>query len=439
MLEPLKKELDRITEMGVIIKVEEPSDWCHPIVVALKPSGNIRLCIDLTKLNKATKRELYQLDSTVETLAKLGDECKIMSKLDANSGYWQMELDEESQQKCIFITLFGRFRPTRAPFGLSSMPEIFNREMDSIIEGLEGVVKSMDDFLIYGRTLNEHDERLRKFLQRMKEKGITLNREKCQFRTDSVEFLGFSITPDGVKPFNKKLEAISEFPSPTNITELRRFLGMAQQMSRFCPKLSEKADPLRELLSTKNEFLWTSEHEKTFQNVKEVLLSPTTLALYDVKKRTKVRTDGSKLKGISVIVYQEDNNGQWKPVDCASRFLSPAERNYYPIELEMLASTWGIRRMNMYLQGLRHFELETDHKPLIPIMNSKLICDLSPRLQYLRMKLLKYNFTASHVPGKDLDGADAFSRAPTSMPTEEDYEMEKEMLLCQCNNEQFTS
>ena len=87
-----------------------------------------------------------------------------MSKLDANSGYWQMKLDEESQRKCTFVTPFGRYRPTRAPFGLSSMPEIFNREMDRIIEGLEGVAKSMDDFLIYGKTEKEHDKRLREFL-----------------------------------------------------------------------------------------------------------------------------------------------------------------------------------------------------------------------------------------------------------------------------------
>ena len=103
LLEQLKTELERITKLGVIEKVEEPSEWCHPIVVAMKPSGRIRLCIDLTKLNRATKRELYQLDSTVETLAKLGDECKVMSKLDANSGYWQMKLDEESQQKCCLL------------------------------------------------------------------------------------------------------------------------------------------------------------------------------------------------------------------------------------------------------------------------------------------------------------------------------------------------
>lgn len=241
-----------------------------------------------------------------------------MSKLDANSGYWQMKLDEESQRKCTFVTPFGRYRPTRAPFGLSSMPEIFNREMDRIIEGLEGVAKSMDDFLIYGKTEKEHDKRLREFLQRLLGNGVTLNLEKCQFRTDTVEFLGFQIIPEGVKPLNKKVEAVLKFPSPKNITELRRFLGMAQQMSEFFfPKLSERVEPLPDLMSTKNDFLWTEEHEMTFKNAKEILASPATLTLYDVRKKTKVRTDGSKLNEISVIIFQQDDDNQWKPVDCA--------------------------------------------------------------------------------------------------------------------------
>ena len=156
-----------------------------------------------------------------------------MSKLDANSGYWQITLDEESQRKCTFITTFGRFCPTRAPFGLISIPEIFNRKIDEIIEGLAGVVKSMDDFLIYGKDAKEHDVRLRRFLYRLKLNGITLNLEKCVFKVDRVEFLGCFISPEGVKPLNTKVEAIKNFPQPSSITELRRFLGMAQQLSRF--------------------------------------------------------------------------------------------------------------------------------------------------------------------------------------------------------------
>ena len=402
LLEPLKTELDRMLEMGVIKKIEEPTDWCNPIVQEIKPNGKIRLCIDLTKLNAVANGELYQLDSNEETLAKIGENCKVMSKLHANSGYWQMTLDEKSQRKCAFITPFGRFCPTRAPFGLTSMPEIFNRKMDRLIEGLDGVVRSRDDFLIYGKDAKEHYVRLRRFFYRLKLTGITLNLEKCVFKVDRVEFLRGFISPEGVKPLNAKVEAIRNFPQLSSITELRRFLGMAQQLSRFCPKLLKEAEPLRGLLSVKNKFSWTEEHTETFEKIKIGLSSPATLALYDIEKK-KIQTDGSLLNGISVVSYQQDDQDKiWKPVDCASRFLTETEKNYCPIELEMLAATSGMMRMNLYLQGLHHFTLEADHIPLGPILNTKLISDLFPRIQRMRMKMLKFNFTAIYVPGKKL-------------------------------------
>ena len=123
------------------------------MVIVSKPNKKeIRICLDLTKLNHEVKREFYQLSSVDETLAKIGDGCAVMSKLDANSGYWQMELDEESQHMTTFITPFGRYCPTRAPFGLTSMPEIFSKRMDKLIDNLPGVVKkSMDDFLVFGK------------------------------------------------------------------------------------------------------------------------------------------------------------------------------------------------------------------------------------------------------------------------------------------------
>ena len=135
---------------------------------------------------------------------------------------------------------------------------------------------------------------------------------------------------------------------------------------------------------------------------------------------------GSLLHGISVIISQLHDQ-TWKIVDCASRFLTPTERNYYPVELEMLAVTWGCQRMSKYLHGLPHFLLETDHKPLIPILNYRPIVEMSPRIQRLRMKLLKFQFTAEHVPGKEIIDADAFLRAPVAMPTAEDEIAEKEL------------
>ena len=141
--------------------------------------------------------------------------------------------------------------------------------------------------------------------------------------------------------------------------------------------------------------------------------------MYDVSRPTKLRVDGSKLNGVSAILYQQHGEN-WHPITCASRYLKPAEKNYYPVENEMLAVTWGCLKMNMYLHGLPHFLVQTDHKPLIPILNSKQIVDMSPRIQEMRLKLLKYTFTAEHVPGTKMEDADALSRAPHMHPSPED-------------------
>ena len=424
------EELKRMESLGVIRKMDKPTQWCHPIVIVSKPSGEIRLCIDLTKLNTGVERELYQLEAVDETIGKLGDDCVYMSKLDANSGYWQVPLNEKSQELTTFITPVGRFCCTRGPYGLSSMQEIFSKKMDIVIEGLKGVVKSTDDFLVYAKTKKELEDRTEKLLERFEKYGVTVNVRKCLFERKEMDFLGHRITKDGIRPLQSKMEAIRNFPQPTNITELRRFMGMANQMAKFSPKLAESSAPLRDLLSSKNSWLWTSTHSEAFEAVKEVIMSPETLRLYDPSRPTKIRVDGSKLNGIAVILYQQHGE-KWYPVACGSRYLKDAEKNYYPIENEMLAVTWGCQRMNLYLQGLPHFIVETDHKPLIPILNSKSLIDMSPRIQNMRMKQLRYSFTAQHVKGTNMEDADALSRSPHEKPDEKDNTEEE--ISCHIN------
>ena len=195
MLEQSEREIMRMEKLGLIKKVDEPTEWCHPVVIAPNADGKIRLCLDLTKLNRVTKREFYQLEAVNETISKIGHECKVMSKLDANTAYWQLPLDEESQKKATFISPFGCFCPTRAPFGLLSLPEIFSKCIDKILEGIHRVAKSIDDFLVYGRTFEEHDTRLEKLLSNLAENGVTLIKDKCQFHQTEVTFLGHKISP----------------------------------------------------------------------------------------------------------------------------------------------------------------------------------------------------------------------------------------------------
>ena len=202
------------------------------------------------------------------------------------------------------------------------MQEVFNKKIDNIVEDLEGVAKSTDDFLVYGKNKTEHDSRLRELLNRFRENNVTLNKEKCKFSVAKVDFIGYEVDKHGLKPLNSRISALLDYPIAKNITEWRLFLGMANQLSKY----STAAELLRDLLSTKNDWKWAEEHTSAINKIKEVLSSPLVLAHFDIKKRTMLRCDGSKLNGISVVSKQQQENGDWKPVACVPRFLSDTLR-----------------------------------------------------------------------------------------------------------------
>ena len=167
------------------------------MVVVPKEKGKVRICVDLSRLNQSVKRELHPLPVVDQVLAQLTG-AKVMSKLDANSGFWQIPLSPESAKLTTFITPFGRYCFHRLPFGISSAPEHFQRRMSDILTDIPGVVCMMDDILIHGKTREEHDVHLRDVLNRLQDAGMTLNKEKCQFALTSLKFLGHIIDSDGI-------------------------------------------------------------------------------------------------------------------------------------------------------------------------------------------------------------------------------------------------
>jgi len=224
LLKPVKQELQRMEDLGVIARVNEPTDWCAGMVVVPKPSGKVRICVDLTRLNQSVCRERHQMPAVDQTLAQLAG-AKLFTKLDANSGFWQIPLSPESALLTTFMTPFGRFCFHRLPFGITSAPEHFQRRMSEILSGLNGVVCLVDDILVYGKTREEHNERLHKVLQRLQEAKATLNLEKCQFAQSRVNFLGHVIDGTGIRPDPDKVVAIQKVRTPANVGDVRRFLG----------------------------------------------------------------------------------------------------------------------------------------------------------------------------------------------------------------------
>ncbi|XP_064486178.1 uncharacterized protein K02A2.6-like [Ornithodoros turicata] len=396
-------------ELGVIRKVEHATEWCSLMVVVKKKNGKLRICVDYAELNKQIVRERVMMPTVEENLSKISG-AAVFSKLDANAGYWQFPLYPESSELTTFITLLGRYQFLRLPFGIATAPEFFQREMLRILEGLAGTTCHMDDILVYGSNRKEHDKRLDAVLRRLSDAGVTLNKEKCEFGKQRIQFLGHILSPGGISADPEKTEAIRKLPVPASLSELRAFFGMLNHLMKFLPGLSEISKPLRDLLASDAAWIWGPQQQRAFDSLKDQLTRTPVLTYYDPGRPHTLSVDASSY-GLGAVLLQEDLDGQRRPVAYASRALTSTEERYAQVEKEALAITWACEKFRMYVLGLR-FHVETDHKPLVPIFSTKRLDDLTSRLQRTRLRTMEYDFSIDHVPGKHLHTADVLSRNP---------------------------
>ena len=418
----VQDELNSMEAMGVISKIDQPTEWCAGMVVVPKKSGDVRICVDLKALNDNVIREIHPMPKVDETLSHLAG-ATIFTKLDANSGFWQIPLARKSRPLTTFVTPFGRYCFNKLPFGITSAPEIFQKRMNRILEGLKGVICHMDDVLVFGATMEEHDANLLAVLKRLEEAGATLNSRKCKFRQPRVNFLGHLLDKEGIRADPSKVQAVLQMETPQSVTDLRRFMGMTNHLGKFSPRIAELSQPMRELLCTKNAWVWGPEQERSFSNVKEELTRPTVLALYDPDAETKVSADASSF-GLGAVLLQKSGQ-EWRPVAYASRSSTETERRYAQIEKEALAVTWACEKYRDYVLG-RHIEIETDHKPLVPLLSNKRLDGLPPRVLRFRLRLDRYDYQIRHVPGKELYVADTLSRAPLTGTEANSLELQDE-------------
>ncbi len=278
-----------------------------------------------------------------------------------------------------------------------------------VIEG--GVLCHMDDVLVWGESQAQHDERLHTVLARIEKAGITLNLEKCELGRQEVKFLGHLISESGVRPDPDKTRAVLEMKEPSTISQVRSFLGMVNQLGKFIPCLAEKDRPLRDLLSKRNHWGWSKAQQEAFSEHKRELSSTPVLALYNPNKELKLSADASSY-GLGAVLLQKEEE-QWKPVAYASRSLTPKEQRYAQVEKEALSLTWGCERFKDFLIE-HHFHLETDHKPLVSLLGIQELAELPPRIQRFRLRLMRYNYTITHIPGKTLVTADTLSHSPVT-------------------------
>ena len=340
----VEKELERLQKEGTIESVEY-AEWAAPIVAVLKQDRNsVRICGDFSvTVNPVSKLDRYPIPK-VEDLFAMLCKGKHFSKLDLSQAYQQLPLEEDSKKYVVINTHRGLFRYTRLPFGISSAPGIFQRVIESILQGIDGVVIYLDDILITGQTKEAHLTALEKVLSRLDRAGLRVKKSKCEFMKPSVTYLGHRIDANGLHPLLERVRAIKEAPIPKSVCQLKSYLGMLTYYSKFLPNLSTLLNPLYKLLRKDVIWAWGAAQAKPFAASKDLLTSKKCLTHFDSSLELTLACDASAY-GLGAVLSHRMADGTERPIAYSSRTLTASEVNYSQLEKEGLACIFGINSL----------------------------------------------------------------------------------------------
>ncbi len=408
---------------------ESSSPFASPVTMQFKKSGEgaklekTRMCVDFRDLNKNIVPESYPFPLIDDLIAKTRN-CRWFSAFDINSAFWAIPLRTEDRHKTGFITQQGHYEWSCMPFGLKNSPAVFQRIMSGMIrkyELSEFCTAYIDDLLIHSTTFEQHMNHLESLANAIKKEGFRLKFIKCIFAAPRVQYLGHILSYNSVQPLTDNLIAIKNFPVPKTKKNIRQFLGKVNFYHKFIPKTSTLLEPFHHLLRKDVPFVWSQECEKSFINVKQILLSEPILAVFDRSKPINIYTDASGV-GIGAVLKQIQDDGSEKPVAYFSRKLSDAQKKKKAIYIESLAIKEAVKFWKYWLLG-RKFNVITDHKPL---ENLNLRSRTDEELGDLANELLQFDFTVKYRPGYRNSEADCLSRNPV---LEFDPEDEEKVIL----------
>ena len=434
--EKVRLELNRLEELGILKKVQS-SSWAAPIVVVDKPNGKIRICGDYkVALNSNLVVDQYPLPRPEDMFATL-EGGVLYTKMDLSQAYFQLELEESSQELVTITTIQGLYRYTRLPFGVASAPAKFQQVMEDILRDIPGVKVYLDDILVTGKSPEEHWSRVEEVLRRLQAAGVRLQKEKCLFGVPELEFLGHVVGAEGIKTSPQKVAAILETKEPENVTELRSFLGLITYYGKFIPALSRIAYPLNQLLQKDQKWKWDQPEKDAWGQLKRLMASSRVLCHYSPERQLRLACDASAF-GIAAVLSHIFADGTERPIAYASRSLLPAEKNYARIDKEALSIIFGVKRFHSYLYG-RKFTLITDHKPLLAILGpkSEIPTLAAARMQRWALILSAYHYEIQFRPTGEHGNADALSRLP--LPLKQGNRREEEDSACCYSMEFFKS
>lgn len=414
----VNKEIREMLEGGIIRPSRSP--YNNPIWVVDKKGvdelGNKkkRMVIDFRKLNDRTIDDRYPVPDITNILSNLG-KANYFSKVDLKSGFFQILLREGDREKTAFSVNNGKYEYCRLPFGLKNAPSIFQRAIDDILRENIGtfVQVYMDDVIIYSETAADHLVHLEWVLRVLKDANMRVSKEKSEFFKNSIEFLGFIVSRDGIQTCPDKIAAISNFPEPNTLFHIRSFLGLAGYYRRFIKSFATIAKPLTDILkgeygtisagkSKGVKICLDAEQRKAFHNLRRVLASEDVILPYpDFNKSFELTTDASS-SGLGAVLSQGG-----KPVTMISRTLQDREINFATNERELLAIVWALKKLRNFLYGTKNLIIYTDHQPLTFAVSDK---NTNAKLKRWKAFIDEHNAKIVYKPGKDNYVADALSR-----------------------------
>lgn len=453
--EKVKNDLDRDVTMGVLEKVPygEPTRVCHRMITVRKHNGDPRRVVGLDPLNAHCQRETYPSESPFH-LARAVPSNSTMTVLDAWNGFHLIRIRESDRWLTTFITQWGLYRYLRAVQGFLSSGDGFNRRFDEITKHIVRLLRCIDDSLLHDKNteVEVHWWRVIEFLEVCGNSGVVCNREKFQFSQPKVEFAGFRITQDTVEPLPKYLDAIREYPTPKNISDVRSWFGLVNQVSHY-GQLREMMEPFRKFLSPKCKFEWTDELDNLFNESKKKIVAAIEegVKIFDLLKRTCLRTDWSK-SGIGFWLLQKHCDCEvnspgcctdgWQITLASSRFLKSAERNYAAVEGEALGVAWGLEQTKFFTMGCNNLLVVVDHAPLVKLLGDRRLDEIeNPRLFRLKQRTLRWRFEIEYQPGKSNHASDALSRYPNryselaSLSLQSEEDQEEELIIARIGTE----
>jgi len=412
----IDKAIDEMLEAKVIERSR--SAWSFPVVIVGKKDGSKRFCVDFRRLNKVTKSNSYPLPVIDDILALLG-KSRYFTSLDLKSGYWQVSMDEKDKEKTAFTCNRGLFHFNVMPFGLMNAPAVFQELMNRVLEGLGHFTTAyLDDIIIYSETEEEHLAHIQQVFDRLREHNLRLKLKKCSFLKEETNYLGFVINKHGIQPEQKKVDVIKSLAPPTNVREVRSFIGCCSYYRRFISEFSRIAEPIINLTRKYARFHWTQECQSAFDQLKMALVKLPLLSFPDTNLPYKLYTDASdKCIGACLTqVCKEQGQDAERPIYFLSHRLSDTQTRWSTIEKEAYAIHYSLQKLDHYLHGAE-FTIYCDHKPLKFLLESPI---QNRKVATWALCIAGYNCKITYLAGSSNSVADLLSRVSQNIAQTDD-------------------